>query len=220
MMDENDSPDALLQFQTLVELLCTRASQLPDSQAYLYLVDGEEKDASVTFAELDQRARSLAAWLQQEGIVSGQALLLYPPGLDFIAAFFGCLYAGVVAVPVYPPRLNRPSPRIKSIVANAQVTIALTTTKIYRGLERRFNMMPELAALRWLNSDEQRPGDLSNLWQDPGITSDHLAFLQYTSGSTTTYPMPINISVSTSTPPSNKQNTNIVNCKSWSKSSI
>jgi amino acid adenylation domain-containing protein/thioester reductase-like protein len=184
MMDENDSPNAPFQPQTLVELLRTRASQLLDSQAFLYLVDGEEEDATLTFAQIDQRARSLAAWLQQEGVAGGRALLLYPPGLDFITAFFGCLYAGVVAVPVYPPRLNRPSPRIQTIVADAQVTVALTTTKIYRGLERRFNMMPELAALRWLNSEDWQPDDQSSLWQDPGITSDHLAFLQYTSGST------------------------------------
>ncbi len=183
MKDKNDSPDASMNPQTLVELLRTRARFLPDKQAFLFLFDGEEEDASVTYGELDQRARSIAAWLQQEGAVGGRALLLYPPGLDFIAAFFGCLYAGVVAVPVYPPRLNRPSPRIQSIVADAQITVTLTTTKIYQGLERRFDMMPELSTLRWLNSEEM-PGDLSGQWQDPGIRSEHLAFLQYTSGST------------------------------------
>ena len=183
MIDKNDSSDASMNPQTLVELLRTRARHLPDKQAFLFLFDGEEEDASVTFGELDQRARSIAAWLQQEEAADGRALLLYPPGLDFIAAFFGCLYAGVVAVPVYPPRLNRPSPRIQSIVADAQITVALTTTKIYQGLERRFDLMPELSTLRWLNSEEM-PGDLSGQWQDPGIRSEHLAFLQYTSGST------------------------------------
>ena len=133
MMDENNSPDTPFQLQTLVELLRTRASQQPDSQAFLYLVDGEEEDASLTFAELDRRARSLAAWLQQEGVTGGRALLLYPPGLDFITAFFGCLYAGITAVPAYPPRLNRPSPRIQAIVADAQVTVALTTAPSTNG---------------------------------------------------------------------------------------
>ena len=62
----------------------------------------------LTRGELDRRARALAARLQARGLAGRRALLLYPPGLEFIAAFFGCLYAGVVAVPAYPPRPNRP----------------------------------------------------------------------------------------------------------------
>jgi amino acid adenylation domain-containing protein/thioester reductase-like protein len=182
-MDQIYSPDTLFRPETLIQLLRTRARHQPDHQAFLYLADGEQEEASLTFAEVDQRARSIAAWLQEQRVSGGQALLLYPPGLDFITAFFGCLYAGVVAVPVYPPRLNRPSPRIRAIVANAQVTVALTTAKIYRGLERRFDMMPKLATLRWLNSEEM-PDNLAGHWQDPGVTGDSLAFLQYTSGST------------------------------------
>ncbi len=185
-MDETDqiySPDAFLRLETLIQLLRTRANYLPDREAFRFLADGEEEESSLTFAEVDQRARSIAAWLQAEQITGGRALLLYPPGLDFISAFFGCLYAGVVAVPAYPPRLNRPSPRIQAIVADAQITVALTTTKIQRGLERRFSLMPDLAALRWLNTEEMGD-DLSSLWQEPEVTRDTLAFLQYTSGST------------------------------------
>ena len=183
MMDENDAANNKHQPQTLVELLRIRANHLQDQRAFLYLVDGEEEGAAITYAELDRQARSIAAWLQQEGITGGRALLLYPSGLDFISAFFGCLYAGIVAVPVYPPRLNRPSLRIQSIVADAEISVALATNKIHRGLQRRFDIMPELAKLRWLNSEEM-PGDMSAQWQDPGINGDDLAFLQYTSGST------------------------------------
>ena len=112
-------------------------------------------------------------------------MLLYPPGLDYIAAFFGCLYAGFIAVPAYPPRLNRPVPRIQAIVADAGATVALTTTQFLENLEQRFDHARELRSLHWLNTDKL---DVSanGAWQPPPITPDTLAFLQYTSGSTST----------------------------------
>ena len=63
-------------------------------------------DEPLTWGELDRRARAIAAALTEAGAAGERALLLYPPGLDYLAAFFGCLYAGTVAVPVYPPRLD------------------------------------------------------------------------------------------------------------------
>ncbi|MDX1417044.1 MAG: beta-ketoacyl synthase N-terminal-like domain-containing protein, partial [Candidatus Promineifilaceae bacterium] len=184
-MDQNNWPDNPLKPETLVEMLRNQASLLPEHKALIFLRDGEREEISLTYGALDRRARSIAAWLQQSNLDGGQALLLYPPGLDFLATFFGCLYAGVVAVPIYPPRLNRPSPRIQAVVADSQVTVALTTTKIYEGLERRFSQMPGLANLRWLNTDNL-PEDLDGLWRNPSVTSENLAFLQYTSGSTGT----------------------------------
>ncbi len=90
---------------TLVELLRRRARHEPRRAAYTFLTDGEE--VHLTYGELDRRARAIAALLQEMGAGGERVLLLYPPGLDYIAAFFGCLYAGAVAVPAYPPRLNR-----------------------------------------------------------------------------------------------------------------
>ena len=89
---------------TLVELLRWRASLQPEEVAYIYLVDGERQEISLTYAGLDEQARVIGARLQEHGMRGERALLLYPPGLDYIASFFGCLYAGVVAVPIYPPR--------------------------------------------------------------------------------------------------------------------
>ena len=123
---------------SLVELLRGRALQRPDSLAYKFLIDGEGDEVNITYSQLDRRARSIAALLQDEGAAGERALLLYPPGLEYIEAFFGCLYAGVVAVPAYPPRLNRPSPRIQAMVADAQATVALTTGQILGKIERRF----------------------------------------------------------------------------------
>ncbi len=177
------TPEAAPELPTLVELLRWRAAHQPDRLAYAFLEDGETETQRVTYGELDRQARAVAAWLEDVGAVGERALLLYPPGLDYIATFFGCLYAGVVAVPAYPPRLNRPVPRIQAIVADSGATVALTTTAILEDIERRFEQAPDLAALQWLNT-ETIPAGLEDHWQDPGVDADTLAFLQYTSGST------------------------------------
>ena len=91
----------------LVELVRHRARHQPDDVAFTFLANGEDEQVHLTNRELDRQARAIGAWLESLGLVGRRALLLYPPGLDFIAAFFGCLYAGVAAVPVYPPRRNR-----------------------------------------------------------------------------------------------------------------
>lgn len=170
-------------FHTLIELLRARADHDPDRLAYRYIQDGESDVASITYGELDRRARAIAAWLTGVGAAGERALLLYPPGLDYIAAFFGCLYAGVTAVPAYPPRLNRPVPRIQSIVADCHASFALTTSTILHSIEQRFEHAPDLQALRWLNT-EQVPDAVESDWRYPAVTTETLAFLQYTSGST------------------------------------
>src|SRR5262245_25537262 len=92
---------------TLVRVLRTRADDAGDHLAYLYLEDGESEGGRLTFSEIDRRARGLAANLQTFLPPGERALLLYPQGLEYLVAFFGCLYAGVIAVPAYPPRFNR-----------------------------------------------------------------------------------------------------------------
>lgn len=100
--------DNTFQCMTLVQLLHRRAMNQPERLAYTFWPDGEKEHAILTYGELDRRARAGAALLQSLGATGERVLLLYPPGLDFIAAFFACLYAGAVAVPVYPPRRNSP----------------------------------------------------------------------------------------------------------------
>jgi len=168
---------------TLVELLRSRADQHPDRLAYRFIQDNETEIVSITYGELDRRARAIGTWLESFGARGERALLLYPPGLDYFVSFMGCLYAGVTAVPAYPPRLNRPVPRIQSIVTDSQASFALTTSTILHNIEQRFEHAPELHALHWLNT-EQVPAGLETDWRDPAISSDTLAFLQYTSGST------------------------------------
>jgi amino acid adenylation domain-containing protein/thioester reductase-like protein len=168
---------------TLLELLRFRAGEVPATTAYRYMQDDGIESQAVTYAELDRRARAIGAWLEAHGARGERVLLLYPAGLDYIAAFFGCLYAGAAAVPAYPPRLNRPAPRIQGIVADSQAKFALTTSAILHNIEQRFEHAPDLQALSWLNTEQVSPG-LEAEWRDPNITADTLAFLQYTSGST------------------------------------
>lgn len=86
-------------YATVVDVLRDRTLQTPDKQAFTFLEDGETKEATFTYYELDRRSRAIASQLQALGLSGKRAILLYPPGLDYLSAFFGCLYAGVVAVP-------------------------------------------------------------------------------------------------------------------------
>ncbi|MBH8563963.1 AMP-binding protein [Nostoc sp. CENA67] len=170
---------------TLVDLLHKRALQQPRQIAYTFLVDGETEEVSLTYQALDQKARSLAAKLQSMKAIGERALLLYPPGLDFIIAFFGCLYAGVTAVPVYPPRRNQRMIRLQAIVKDAQASFALTTTSVLTNIEHSLKQEPDLAGLNYI-ATEKLNDNFGQNWQPLKITSDTLAFLQYTSGSTGT----------------------------------
>src|SRR5579872_622101 len=172
-------------FSTLVDILCWRAQHQPDQRAYIFLSDGEQQESSLTYAELDQRARAIGKTLQSLHASGERALLLYPPGLDYIAAFLGCLYAGVVAIPAYPPHSNRLLTRIQSIVDDSQATFALTKAQMLTKSQRWFEYVPNLATLQWVATDEIASSEGED-WQPPVLTREALAFLQYTSGSTTT----------------------------------
>jgi amino acid adenylation domain-containing protein/FkbH-like protein/non-ribosomal peptide synthase protein (TIGR01720 family) len=171
------------QVATLVDLLRWRSSRQPEQIAFTILQSGATGPIELRYADLDRQARSIAGLLQQAGAAGQRAMLLFPPGHSYIAALFGCLYAGVTAVPAYPPRATRPMPRLQSIVADAHATFALTTGDIFAGLEERLSQTPDLAALRWLTTDSCDPA-LATAWQAPEIRRDSLALLQYTSGST------------------------------------
>ncbi|MBD6620561.1 AMP-binding protein [Komarekiella sp. 'clone 1'] len=170
---------------TLVDLLSWRSLQQKESQVYIFLRDGEVDEFHLTYKQLESQARAIGALLQSMGAYGERALLLYPPGLEFITAFFGCLYAGVVAVPAYPPRRNQKVSRLQAIVANSQAKFLLTTTSELVNIESRLPQNPELIGLHRLATDNLNI-DLALEWQQPNLSGSTLAFLQYTSGSTGT----------------------------------
>ncbi|MEG4588313.1 amino acid adenylation domain-containing protein [Microcoleus sp. MOSTC5] len=167
----------------LVELLQNRALHQPD-QKYTFLLDGKTETASLTYRELDAIARSHAVRLQTLGFTGERALLLFPPGLDYLAAFFGCLYAKVIAVPLYPPKLKRNLAKISAIALDAGATVAIAPARHLENLEQLCEQAPELKAMRWLSAEEL--SDDGEKWQQPSIHPDEVAYLQYTSGSTST----------------------------------
>ncbi len=179
MKRQHGKPSSATSF---VELVGQRAREQPQDLAYMFLVDGEESD-QLTFAEIERQARVIGARLQQHGASGERVLLLYPPGLAYIAAFYGCLYAGAVAVPAYPPRSNRHLPRLRSIIADAQPRVSLTNGAIYSQVHKWFDTAPELQSMHWSTTDVLEIGEAEE-WQDPRATRDTLAMLQYTSGST------------------------------------
>src|SRR3954470_6747677 len=124
MMGLDGSPP---EFESLVHVLRHRAGEAPDLPLFSYLADSESGEAvGLTRSELDLRVRALAVRLQDAGLEGSSALLLYPPGLEFVVAFFGCLYAGVIAVPAHLPRPNHPMNRLRAIVTDAGPRAVLT----------------------------------------------------------------------------------------------
>ena len=171
--------DSTSRVTTLVELLSRRAQAEPERRAYTFLLDGEREEVHLSYGELDRQARSVAARLQALGVQGERALLLYPPGLQYAAAFFGCLYAGVTAVPVYPPRPNRPDPRFLAILSDARARVVLTTSAILPTAERLLRGETQVV---WLATDGLDEG--AEEWRQPAVAPEDIAFLQYTSGST------------------------------------
>jgi 8-amino-7-oxononanoate synthase len=169
---------------TFVDVLRYWLEERPD-QAAFHFTDGEGSDESWTYAELDRRARAIASQLRESTQPGERALLLYPPGLEFVAGFFGCLYAGVVAVPAFPPRRNRNNERIQAIANDAHALFSLTSRDVLDRVRSTIADSPDLNRLEWIATEEV---DLARAdeWTLPPINSETLAVLQYTSGSTGT----------------------------------
>jgi acyl transferase domain-containing protein/acyl-CoA synthetase (AMP-forming)/AMP-acid ligase II/acyl carrier protein len=170
---------------TLTALLTARALRQPDNLAFAFLADGETVKQRLTFAELDQQARQIAGLLRDQDVTGEPVLLLYPPGLDYIAAFFGCLYAGAIAVPAYPPHRNRSLDRLRAVVSDSRARAVLCNDAVRASLTHSFAEAPELHVLRWLPTDPPTVASVEP-YCEPRVTPDRLAFLQYTSGSTST----------------------------------
>jgi acyl-CoA synthetase (AMP-forming)/AMP-acid ligase II len=176
-------PEEFNQISNLVELVRYRSLQQPEQTAFIYLEDGEIESKRLTYRELDLQAQAIAANLQSLISEGERALLLYPAGLDFIAAFFGCLYGGIIAVPAYPPRPNHHSLRLEHIIENSQAKVVLSTESLFKNISRNFEQHQKLSAMSWLRTDQIETDDASN-WREIKIESHNLAFFQYTSGST------------------------------------
>ncbi|MBY0370414.1 fatty acyl-AMP ligase [bacterium] len=158
-----------------------RAQATPGKVGYIFLRDGQSDEVPMTYAQLDRKARQIANHLRSQMPVGSRVLINHNPGLEYISSFFGCLYASMIAVPVYPPRFNQKLDRLNSIVTSALPAAALTSKQTMDTLRQPISESPLLSPLRWIETDtlpDENPAEL------PLPTADTLAFLQYTSGST------------------------------------
>ena len=171
---------------SLLDVLHRSALKNPLRRAFTYLHEGESEAAHLTSGELDQQARVIGGLLQNMKASGERAMLVYAAGLEFVAAFFGCIYGGVIAVPMSPPnpaRLGRTLPKFQAVMKDAQPSVVLTTRSILDQFEPLFAVTPGLKALHWVGTDDLSL-ELAEEWQEiePDATSP--AYLQYTSGST------------------------------------
>ncbi len=173
-----------LKAESFVDLLRWRGLNQSAKKAYIFLANGEAETDHFTFGELDRRARAIAASLQAQHAHGARVLLLFPSGLDYVAAICGCFYAGAIAVPVAVPQLSQSLQRIAAVSRDAQASFALTTAQILESVPPLIQNLPELQRLTWRAADD--PKSIETEWRQPDVTGDTVALLQYTSGSTGT----------------------------------
>jgi acyl-CoA synthetase (AMP-forming)/AMP-acid ligase II/acyl carrier protein len=152
----------------------------PDTSALSFLDDELEVLESLTYRELDQRARAVAASLLERGLGGTPIVLSFPPGLQFVTAFCGCLYAGAVAVPTTLPRPDRTDQRFAAILADSGTQVVLTSAQHSADLYRHAGSSASNVDV--IATDLISPADDSGSVAAPA--AEQLAFLQYTSGST------------------------------------
>lgn len=165
--------------EVLEQHLDTRGRQ----NVFLFLEDGEEATASLTYAQLARRAQAVAAELQRYQKPGDRVLLLYPSCIDYMVAFFACLYAGMIAVPIFPPRSSKHNARLEAVVRDCGATLALTTVRQKSDMRLALAASEVFAGVRLLCSDEVPETHAVDFRRVP-IAPDTVAFLQYTSGST------------------------------------
>jgi acyl-CoA synthetase (AMP-forming)/AMP-acid ligase II/acyl carrier protein len=169
--------------KNLIDMTEFQANAQPEKIAFTILSDGENPAQQISFGELPWYAKRIAAVLQEHKLTGKCALLLYPTGIEYIIAFFACLYAGVIAIPAYPPdpmRLNQSLSRLKHIILDAKPSICLIPFE-FRSFFESILKDQHLPSMQCLSTDNL---DINTAWKYPAIKEETIAYLQYTSGST------------------------------------
>lgn len=171
---------------TLTRILRERAEGTPDARAYTFLERGEHESGGLTWGALDRESHAIGAAIAQRRPRGSRVLIMFPPALEFVPAFFGVLAAGAIAVPTYPPagaRVDRTVNRLRGMVGDAGISLVLAPAAVRDRAAALTALVPELAAIEWLAPEDVGEADAAR-WQDPESREDDVALLQYTSGST------------------------------------
>src|SRR5258708_11473054 len=182
MSNSEIEPVAVSQ-STIVDIICERAATRTQENAFLFERGTEASPRALTYAQLDREARKIAAWLQQQNLRGERVLIAQPQDLEFITSLLGCLYAGSIAVPLFPPKVNRHLQRLKLIVKDATPRAALTSSSVLTRLQAVTREVPELKSVKWAtleDADAENP----ERWERPVMQERQVVLLQYTSGST------------------------------------
>ncbi|MEZ4361976.1 MAG: amino acid adenylation domain-containing protein [Kofleriaceae bacterium] len=171
------------ELETLIHVLAARACATPEHPAFIFLTDRGQKEERLSYAETLRRVRKVAAFLQGVAAPGDRIVLLYPPGLEYVVAFLGCLHAGMIALPLYPPRRNQRLLRVEEIFRNASPSVALTSASLHDGIREFLAAAPEYARTSLYSTSELRD-ELADAAGPIQARGEALAFLQYTSGST------------------------------------
>jgi acyl-CoA synthetase (AMP-forming)/AMP-acid ligase II len=165
--------------------LINRAGSMPDHKAYGFLNNSLGSEQSISYFHLLFRAVRIAARIQNMCEPGDRVLLLFPPGLAYVEALFGCFLSGAIAVPVNPPLSKRSAPRLRGIIEDCRPELVLTNADIWNRMEEVDAQMPYLRSMKWLRVEDMDDVDVET-WAPPALTPQAIAFLQYTSGSTGT----------------------------------
>ncbi|MFT5719253.1 MAG: acyl-CoA synthetase (AMP-forming)/AMP-acid ligase II, partial [Oleiphilaceae bacterium] len=175
-------------FNSYVDLYRHRAEKQANELAYVFLENGEDQENKITFGDLHRQALIVAASIREFALAGERVLLVYQPGTDFIITFTACVYAGVVAVPVYPPQSQKDWPRFVKIIRNCSASLICTANATLKMLQAAVNATPKIGDVPCIGTDILENDTVSNIneteWVWPDTTRDTIMFLQYTSGST------------------------------------
>ncbi|HEV7598941.1 MAG TPA: fatty acyl-AMP ligase [Bradyrhizobium sp.] len=181
-VQSSHAPSLRAPFGSLVELLHHRALHQANERAYVFINDAGTELAELTFKQLDDSSRSLAKRISKLARPGDRALLVFPSGLDFLVAYFACLYAGIIAVPAVPPRRGRLRHATLGIASDCRPKLGFTSDALISNMTQEFAGEAAWDAIRWM-SIKGAP-DFEDETGQRSAASDEIAFLQYTSGST------------------------------------
>ncbi len=184
MGSENPTLVMKVDFKTLVEMLCFRAREHPNRVVFTFDPGIADSTAeTITYGELDIRARAIAAELQQSDTEHKPVILIFDCGIEFVTSFFGCIYSTAIPVPIYPPFSTKQLDQLHSIIQNCGASTALVTSALLDSIKQIDMGFPITSKMNWFEVDLMNDSNALG-WQNPTITGDSIALLQYSSGST------------------------------------